>query len=99
MARVLLDLNTPRFLDDWFGLEKPQALAVLATLRKLHGLTWPQLYSDKGLKWELVHSKTGVHRRRLYSMRITKRMRALALGEGDYLCLVSLHPEHDSAYQ
>ena len=43
MARVLLDLNNPIFQQDWLALEREEALAVLATLRKIRQMDWDQL--------------------------------------------------------
>jgi hypothetical protein len=47
----VLDLNNPAFLESWFALEREEALAVLATLRKIHQMAWPALYHDRGLRW------------------------------------------------
>lgn len=99
MARVLLDLNNPVFQKSWFALEREEALAVLATLRKLQHLEWEQLYRDRGLRWEAIASRFGPNGQRIYSLRVTRRVRAVAYRDGDYLRLLSLHPDHDSAYR
>jgi len=98
MARVLLDLNNPVFQQEWFALEREDALAVLSTLRKIRQLDWDQLYGDKKLRWEAISSRSGPAGKRLYSLRITQRMRAAAYRDGDFLRFLSLHPDHDSAY-
>ena len=98
--QVRLDLNNPVFQRQLFALQKPQQLSVLATLRKLADLRWPQVYQDRGLKWELIHSRSGSGGRRLYSLRISQGFRAVAYrDEGGWLRLLSLHPDHDSAYR
>lgn len=98
--QVWLDLNNPVFQRQLFALQKPQQLGVLATLRKLADLRWPQVYQDRGLKWELIHSRSGPDGRRLYSLRISQEFRAVAYrDEGGWLRLLSLHPDHDSAYR
>lgn len=98
--QVRLDLNNPVFQRQLFALQKPQQLGVLATLRKLADLRWPQVYQDRGLKWELIHSRSGPDGRRLYSLRISQKFRAVAYrDEGGWLRLLSLHPDHDSAYR
>lgn len=96
---VRLDLNNIEFQSDLFGLQKPEQLAVLATLRKIASLTWDQVHRDKGLHWEAIHSRSGVDGKRLYSLRVTQRCRAVAMREGDYLRLLSIHPDHDTAYR
>jgi len=98
MARILLDLNDPIFQKCWFALEREEALAVLAALRKLLQLDWEQLYRDRGLRWEAILSRTGPSGQRIYSLRVTRRVRAIAWRDGDFLRLLSLHPDHDSAY-
>jgi hypothetical protein len=99
MASVLLDLNNPVFQREWFALEREEAMSVLATLRKLRQLDWDQLYRDKGLHWEAINSRSGPVGKRLYSLRITRSMRALAYREGDFLRFLSLHPDHESVYK
>jgi len=99
VARIALDLNNPEFQSDWFALEREDALAVLATLRKILRPEWTQLYSDPGLRWEAILSRTGPAGQRLYSLRVTKRVRAIAYRDGEFLRFLSLHPDHDSAYK
>ena len=98
-AGVRLDLNNIEFQSDLFNLQKPEQLAVLATLRKIALLSWDQVHRDKGLNWEAIHSRSGGDGKRLYSLRITQRCRAVAMREGEYLRLLSIHPDHDSAYK
>lgn len=98
MARVLLDLNNPVFQEGWCALGRQEALAVLATLRKIHRLEWDQLYRDPGLRWEAILSRLGPGSQRIYSLRVTQRVRAVAYRDGDFLPFLSLHPEHDSVY-
>ncbi|HLM99023.1 MAG TPA: hypothetical protein VK335_07065 [Bryobacteraceae bacterium] len=99
MARIALDLNNPEFQSDWFALERDDVLAVLATLRKILRLDWNQLYADPGLRWEAILSRPGPAGQRLYSLRVTKRVRAVAYRQGEFLRFLSLHPDHDSAYK
>jgi hypothetical protein len=99
VPRVLLDLNNPVFQDAWFALERDEALAVLATLRKISQMEWQQLYGDRGLRWEAILSRPGPGGARIYSLRVTRRVRAVAYRERDFLRLLSLHADHDSAYR
>ncbi|MEZ5583351.1 MAG: hypothetical protein R3F37_11905 [Candidatus Competibacteraceae bacterium] len=96
---VQLDLNNPVFQRQLFALEKNYQLSVLGTLRKLAALHWSQVYQDQGLKWELIHSRPGPAGHRLYSLRMGKGFRAVAYREDGWLRLLSLHPDHDSAYR
>jgi hypothetical protein len=98
LPRVRLDLNEPSFQETWFALESADALRVLASLRKIGKLTWDQLYRDAGLKWEAIPSQTAPGGERLYSFRVTQRIRAVAYSDGDFLSLQRVHADHDSAY-
>lgn len=54
---LLLDLNNPVFQRDLFALVKVDQQALLSTLKRLRGMTWRQVYTDQGLKWEAIHSQ------------------------------------------
>ncbi len=95
---VRLDLNNPVFQRQLFNLSKTDQRNILNTLRKLANLTWQQVYADHGLKWEAILSKKGPSGNRLYSFRIGKGFRGIAYRDGTWLRLLSLHPDHDSAY-
>lgn len=98
MSGVRLDLNNPVFQRQWFALEKEDRLAVLSSLEKLAQMNWPTLCRDRGFRWELIHSRRDPAGGRLYSLRIARKMRAVARRVDDWLELLSLHPDHDSAY-
>jgi hypothetical protein len=97
--RILLDLNNPVFQETWFALEREEAVAVLGTLRKVGQMEWGQLYRDRGLRWEAILSRPGPTGQRIYSLRVTRRLGAIAYRDGGFLRLLSLHPDHDSAYE
>lgn len=96
---VSLDLNSPVFQRQLFDLAKKEQGEVLGTMRKLSKMTWEQVYADRGLKWEVIFSRTGPHGERLYSFRIGKGFRGLTVRQEDWLRILSLHPDHDSVYQ
>mgnify|MGYP006286235635 FL=1 len=96
---IRLDLNNPEFQANLLELQKPEAWAVLKTLRLLTAMDWPDLQRSKGLRWELIQSRQGPDQQRLYSMRLSRSYRAVAWRDGDWLRLLSLHPDHDSAYR
>jgi hypothetical protein len=99
MARVPLDLNNPVFQRNWFALEREEQLAVLGTLVRIHQLDWDQLYRDPGLRWEAIQSRSGPKGGRIYSLRITRRSRAVAYREGNSLRFLAVHADHDAAYR
>ena len=96
---IRLDLNSPVFQRQLFNLAQNDQRSILNTLRKLTAMTWPQIYSDNGLKWELILSQKGPGDNRLYTFRISRGFRGVGYRDGLWLRLLSLHPDHDSAYQ
>jgi hypothetical protein len=97
--RVKLDLNSPVFQKNLLELDKPERNRVLDTLKKLLKLSWQQVYSDPGLKWEKITSvkpPPGVDA--VYSLRITQSKRATAIRSGDFLRLLTIAPDHDATY-
>ena len=95
---IALDLNNPEFQANLLALQKNDAWVALKTLRLLQTMDWQQLVLSKGLRWELIQSRQGPPGQRLYSLRVSRSCRAVAWRDGDWLRLLSLHPDHDSAY-
>lgn len=95
---ILLDLNNPMFQEHLFSLQKKEQRSVFKTLRKISMMTWQQIYHDRGLKWEVIYSRAGPHGAKLYSFRIGKSFRGIAYREKAWLRILSLHPDHDTAY-
>ena len=96
---IRLDLNNPVFQRHLFDLTKIDQRNILNTLRKIANMTWQQLYVDHGLNWEAILSQKGPGDHRLYSFRISKGFRGVAYRDGSWLRILSLHPDHDSAYR
>lgn len=99
MTSIKIDLNNPVFQEDLFKLEKTEQVALIKTLKKIHKLAWSELYADKGLKWEMILSKKSKSGERIYSFRFSQKYRVVALRQDDFLRLLSLHTDHDSAYR
>lgn len=95
---IRLDLNNCQFQSEWFRLEKDERNAILQSCVKLASLEWDELYRDRGFRWELIHSRRDPFGRKIYSIRITRKMRAVVQRSGDFLEFLTLHPDHDSAY-
>ncbi len=94
-----LDLNDSEFQDEWFALTKEDQNALLKGLSKIEKLTWEQIYADKGLNWEAVKISRRNSNITYYSVRLSQKFRALVTRQGDFVIFVSLHPDHDGAYQ
>jgi hypothetical protein len=91
--KVLIDLNFPDFQDQLFSLEQGEHRVLFKTLRKLRSLSWPSVYRDKGLNWEQIKDQPG-----RFTIRLSKRSRAVVRREGDHIRFISLHTDHDGAY-
>jgi len=98
-SRVRLDLNSPEFQDVLFRLEIAELKQVVASLRRLRELDWNTLYRHSGFHWEAIEHLRAPNGATVHSIRLSQRMRALGYRDGEFLRLISLHPDHDSAYE
>jgi hypothetical protein len=98
MTKILLDINYPGFQEQLFNLEKQEQRALLNTLKKINQMNWEDLYKDKGIRWELITSKTTSKGKNVYSFRFSQKYRATACKDENYLVLLALFVDHDSAY-
>jgi hypothetical protein len=96
--RVRLDLNNPECQDVFFALQIDELKQVVASLRRLRELDWNSLYRHTGFHWEAIDHLKAPNGGKVYSLRISQRIRAVAFREGEFLRFISLHPDHDSAY-
>jgi len=96
---VRLDLNNPTFQGHWFALEKEEQLSVLNYCSKLAATEWDAIYRDKGLRWELIQSRAGRDKERLYSIRMSGKVRAVVRRSGEFVEFLTLHADHDSSYR
>ena len=72
---------------------------VVSSLRRLRELDWNRLYQHTGFHWEAIGHLKAPNGATVYSLRLSQRIRATAFRDGDFLRLLSLHPDHDSAYE
>lgn len=98
-SRVKLDLNSPAFLDVFPRLELVELKQVVASLRRLREIDWNTLYRHTGFKWEAIRHIRTPNDTAAHSLRLSEKVRAVAYRDGDFLRIISLHPDHDSAYR
>ena len=98
-SRVRLDLNSPEFQDVFFRLEAAELKQVVASLRRLTELDWNSLYRHTGFQWEAIRHIKAPNGASAYSLRLSQKIRAVAYRDGSFRRFLSLHPDHDSAYQ
>jgi hypothetical protein len=97
--KVRLDLNSPQFQDVFFRLAVAEMKQVVASLGRLRGLDWDAVYRHPGYQWERIGHLKAPGDATVYSLRLGQKIRAIGYRDGDFLRLVSLHPDHDSAYE
>ncbi len=98
-SKVRLDLNSPEFQDVFFRLQPEDLKQVAASLRRLRELDWTLLYRHTGFRWEAIEHLKAPNGAKMYSLRLSQRIRAVAFRDGEFLRIISLHPDHDSAYE
>jgi len=98
-SRIRLDLNSPEFQDIFFRLQVEELKQVVASLRRLRELDWNSLYRHTGFRWEAIEHLKAPNGAKVYSLRMSQRIRAIGFRDGEFLRLISLHPDHDSAYE
>jgi hypothetical protein len=107
---VLLDINSPLFLEALFLLEKNdkiQLLRQLEQLEKVSRLTWDQVQRDPGLKWEKINPiPVGLNKYLrndeqivIYSIRLSQSKRVVVTRQGNFMRFLALPLDHDSTYQ
>lgn len=97
-SSVRLDLNSPEFQDVLFNLQTDELKQVVSALKRLRELDWNALYRHTGFRWEAIEHLKAPNGTKVYSLRLSQQIRALAFRQGDFLRFLSLHPDHDSAY-
>ena len=97
-SRVKLDPNSPEFQEVLFRLELSELKQVVGSLRRLRELDWSTVYRHTGFKWEAIRHIRTPNGATAYSLRLSEKIRAIAYRDGDFLRIISLHPDHDSAY-
>jgi hypothetical protein len=98
--RVRLDLNSPQFLEVFLRLDASELVHVAGSLDRIRKLNWSNVYVSKGLHWEAIdHLRAPDGKSTVYSVRLSQKIRGLAFREGEFMRFISLHPDHDSAYE
>jgi hypothetical protein len=98
MNRIELDLNNPQFLNVFLELRGKELEQVARALHRLQRYTWDEVYKLPGLNWETIRQVT-VNGQPTASIRLSKKYRAIVIRERNILRMLSLHLDHDSAYE
>jgi hypothetical protein len=93
-----LDLNLPEFQSDLFKLDKKDLFTLIKSFRLLKKNNFDHLKRSKGFNLEKLKNVKTRKGKAVYSIRLSKRFRALITVNNDFLQFISLHPDHNSAY-
>ena len=102
---VLCDLGFPRLQAELLELEMTEFNQVEEKVKKIEKMTWDQIYKTasktqkRGLNWEIIENQVTRSGKKIASIRISKKFRARVCRDGQHMCFISLHPDHDSAYE
>jgi hypothetical protein len=75
------------------------------TINKIQQMTWDQVYKTasksekRGINWEPIDGQRTRTGKVVASIRISKKFRARVCRHGQTMRFISLHPDHDSAYE
>ena len=94
-----LDLNFPPFQRELFSLGKAELSVFIRTAKKISNMDLQQVQQSSGLNLEKIRNINSPAGKVLYSIRMSRSFRAVVTIEGEFIRFVSLHPDHDSAYQ
>ena len=97
--RLRLDLDSPGFQEVLCRLELQELRQVIASLGRLRQLDWNAVYRHPGFKGEAIRHIRAPNGDTAYSLRLSEKIRAIAYRDGEFLRLISLHSDHDSAYK
>ena len=107
---VLSDQDTPVLLDlsnvkRQLAKIKDEHLddvveAIEGFKRKIEQRTWRQIGSNTGFRFKYLKPKiTTKLGDRIASVRLSQKFRARVFRRGQYMVILSIHPDHDSAYE
>ncbi|HVE83563.1 MAG TPA: hypothetical protein VND93_11970 [Myxococcales bacterium] len=68
-------------------------------LKKICSMDWETFVRHPGSRWEEIAHIEAPNGKPAHSFRLSQKYRALAYRDGDFLRILSLHLDHDSAYQ
>ncbi len=102
--QVVCDLNFPRLQKELLDLGSDEFDQVEDSVKKIEKMTWDQIYKTssktqkRGLNWEIIKNQVTQSGKKIASIRISKKFRARVCRDEKLMRFISLHPDHDGAY-
>ncbi len=106
--QVKTDTNFPRFLKDFDSLTIPEQENVISSIDKVEEMTWRMVYltsskgrNKRGINWEPTKNpkQFTCQNHHIATIRVTLKHRARVYRDEVFMVFLSLHPDHDSAYE
>jgi hypothetical protein len=103
--RVVCNLEFPRFQKELEELEAMHFESLEKTIAKIEQMTWDQILKTasklqkRGLNWEPIAGQSTRAGKVIASIRVSQKFRARVCRDGKTMRFISLHPDHDSAYE
>lgn len=101
---VVCDLEFPRLQEELVNLEEDEFEAFTRSVEKIEQMTWDQIYKTssktqkRGLNWEPIEGQQTKSGKTIASIRISDKFRARVCRDRNLMRFISLHPDHDGAY-
>ena len=98
------DLEFPRVQKELESLSQKELEQVEKSIEKIQQMTWDQIYKTssktqkRGLNWEPISGQQTANGKVIASIRISDKFRARVCRDGKFMRFISLHPDHESAY-
>lgn len=103
---VVCDLGFPGFQKSIAQLNSKEIDQLFDVIEnKIQKMTWAQIYATssktqkRGLNWEVIEGQRTARGGVIASIRITQKSRVRVTREGKFMRFISIHPDHDSAYE
>ena len=102
---VKVDLGYSRVQLELANLYYDQVTELENCVEKIKQMTWAQVLATssqtqkRGLNWEVLLDQRTAFGKVIATIRVTQKFRARVSRDGVFMRFISLHPDHDSAYE
>jgi hypothetical protein len=87
-------------------LEDSVISSLIKCVEKINQMTWAQVYQTsskgagkRGINYEVIQGQIVGGKFQVHSIRLTGKTRARIIRDGAYMRFISIHPDHDGAYE
>lgn len=102
---VVCDLEFSGIQKSLKSLSKEELIQFFEVVeKKIQKMTWAQIYTTssksqkRGLNWEVIEGQRTTKDGIIASIRITQKSCARVTRDGKFMRFISIHPDHESAF-